>query len=80
MLMHLTVCDTIGDGHLVKGRAEKGTWLASCPPQGLCLVCPIRGIARLFVALVAACCGWGYLSKDRVTSFLGQEGSGSQAG
>lgn len=40
---------------------------------------PNREITRLFVVLVAACCGWIRLSEDRVTSFLGQEGSGSQA-
>lgn len=40
---------------------------------------PNREIACLFVVLVAACCGRGRLSKDRVTSLMGQEGSGSQA-
>lgn len=78
--MHLSVYDSSGDGCLLQDRAETGVWPASCPPQGSCLVCPRREIARLFVALVAACCVWGRPSKDRVTHFLGQEESESQAG
>ena len=61
----------------LQDKAEMSAWLDRSPPQDSFLVCPSREITHLFVALVAACRDWGRLSKDRMTHFLGQEGSGS---
>lgn len=72
----LSVHDS-GDGDCLQDKAEMSTWLDSGPPQDSFLVCPSREITHLFAALVAACRDWGRLSKDRMTHFLGQGGSGS---